>query len=295
VPTLDELIRRGARGIREHLGLNAREARIEALALAAHALEANRAWLVAHGRDRLAGELQEKAEALFCRREAGEPVAYIVGTREFYGRPFRVTPATLIPRPETEHLVEAALARLPPLCPGPLPGGEGERIKVLDLGTGSGCIAITLKLERPDLAVTAVDVSAEALRVARGNAAALDAEVEWLESDLYAALGGRQFDLIASNPPYIPEADSHLGQGDLRFEPPGALASGPDGLDALRAIVREGRAHLAPGGWLLFEHGYNQGEAVQALLRQAGYAELFLERDLADQPRVSGGRRSYQP
>lgn len=277
--TLDDLLRHGAHGFQQKLGLDAREARLEAQALAAHALEVSRTWLVAHGRDRLAAELQDKVEALFRRRCQGEPVAYIVGQREFYGRPIRVSPATLIPRPETEHLVEAALQRAP------------QNARVLDIGTGSGCIALSLKLERPDLMVTAVDVSAAALGIARANAAELNAEVEFIESDLFTALDGRRFDLIASNPPYVPEADEHLSQGDLRFEPPNALASGPDGLDAIRLIVDQAKAHLAPGGWLLFEHGYDQGEAVQDLLKAAGYGEVFLEQDLAGQPRVSGGRR----
>jgi release factor glutamine methyltransferase len=279
VSTLDDLLRHGAHGFQQKLGLDPHAARLEAQALAAHALEVNRTWLVAHGHDRLAAELQDKVEALFRRRCNGEPVAYITGQREFYGRPFRITPATLIPRPETEHLVEAALDRAP------------QNARVLDIGTGSGCIAITLKLERPDLQVTAVDLSAAALEIARANAAELNAEVEFLASDQFTALDGRLFDLIVSNPPYVPEADAHLSQGDLRFEPPNALASGPDGLDAIRAIVQQARAHLGPGGWLLFEHGYDQGEAVQALLKAASYVEVFLEQDLAGLPRVSGGRR----
>lgn len=276
--TLDDLLRHGAHGFQHKLGLDPAAARLEAQALAAHALEVTRVWLVAHGRDRLAGELLEKVETLFRRRCAGEPVAYIIGRREFYGREFQVGPGVLIPRPETEHLVEAALRR----------ATQGAR--VLDIGTGSGCIAITLKLERPNLKVTAVDVSREALAVARANAKEWNAQVEFVESDLFSALDGRPFDLIVSNPPYIPEADAHLAQGDLRFEPRSALASGPDGLDAIRLIVEQAKTHLAPGGWLLFEHGYDQGEAVQGLLKMAGYAEVFLEQDLARQPRVSGGR-----
>ncbi|TCS73235.1 [protein release factor]-glutamine N5-methyltransferase [Sulfuritortus calidifontis] len=287
--TLDDLLRHGAHGFQHKLGLDPAAARLEAQALAAHALEVTRVWLVAHGRDRLAGELTDKIEALFRRRCAGEPVAYLIGRREFYGREFQVGPSVLIPRPETEHLVEAALTRLLPLSPTPLPKGEGNKISVLDIGTGSGCIAITLKLERPDLSVTAVDVSPTALSLARANAEALHAEIEFIESDLFSALAGRRFELIVSNPPYIPTADEHLSQGDLRFEPKNALASGPDGLDAIRLIIDQAKRHLAPGGWLLFEHGYDQGEAVQALLKTAGYAEVFLEQDLAGQPRVSGG------
>jgi len=161
---------------------------------------------------------------------------------------------------------------------------------VLDIGAGSGCIAITLKLERPDWRLCAVDISAAALAVARDNGARLGAEVEWLESDLFDALPGRRFDLIVGNPPYVAAADLHLSQGDVRFEPPGALASGADGLDAIRAIVKRAPAHLEPGGWLLLEHGYDQGVAVPDLLAAAGFAEVFMARDLAGQARISGGR-----
>lgn len=259
--------------------LEPREARLEARVLASAALGVAPVWLIAHDRDALAEAQLAALEAAFGRRLGGEPVAYIVGEREFYSRPFQVGPATLIPRPETEHLVEAALARGPAAA------------RVLDIGTGSGCIAITLKLERPAWSVSAVDVSAAALAVARGNGERLGAAVEWLESDLFGALAGRVFDLIVSNPPYVPEADPHLAQGDVRFEPRGALASGADGLDAIRAIVERAPAHLASGGWLLLEHGYDQGEAVPALLRAAGYGEVFMAQDLAGQARVSGGRR----
>ena len=278
--TIRSLLDAAADRLARHLGLNKPEARIEANSLASHALGGvNRAWLIAHDRDTLTPEQHATLQALIERRCQGEPVAYIVGRREFYGREFKVGPGVLIPRPETEHLVEATLKRAP------------QNARVLDIGTGSGCIAITLKLERPDFNVAAVDVSTAALNIARANAGELNAEVEFIESDLFSALDGRPFDLIVSNPPYIPEADAHLSQGDLRFEPGNALASGPDGLDAIRLIVEQVKAHLAPGGWLLFEHGYDQGGAVQALLKAAGYAEVFLEQDLAGQPRVSGGRR----
>ena len=261
------------------LALDAREARLETRILAAAALAVDPVWLIAHDTDLLDEDRRSTLDTWFARRLAGEPVAYILGQREFYGRPFRVGPATLIPRPETEHLVEAALARLP---------ADG---RVLDIGTGSGCIAITVKLERPDARVTAVDLSPDALAVARDNAKHLDAAIEWLESDLFTALGDRQFDLIVSNPPYVPEGDPHLAAGDVRHEPRSALTSGADGLDAIRAIARQAPAYLANGGWLLLEHGYDQGEAVPALLRAAGYDEVFLARDLAGQARISGGRK----
>jgi release factor glutamine methyltransferase len=260
-------------------GLSRREARLEVRLLAAAALGVTPVWLLAHDTDRLDPERESALHRLIARRLAGEPVAYILGEREFYGRRFQVGPTTLIPRPETEHLVEAALARGPAAA------------RVLDIGTGSGCIAITLKLERPGWSVCAVDLSAGALAVARANGAHLDADVEWLESDLLASLDDRCFDLIVSNPPYVPDADPHLDQGDVRHEPRTALASGTDGLDAIRAIVGQAPAHLAPGGWLLLEHGYDQGESVPALLTGAGYTEVFMARDLAGQPRVSGGKR----
>ena len=278
MPRVREFLDDAAARLSRQLDLSPREARIEAGTLAGHGLGVNRAWLIAHDRDELTPEQAAQLNALIERRCQGEPVAYIVGAREFYGREFKVGPGALIPRPETEHLVEAALKR------------AAQDARVLDIGTGSGCIAITLKLVRPDLNVTAIDVSADALDIARANAEALNAQVEFIESDLFSALAGRQFDLIVSNPPYIPEADEHLSQGDLRFEPSNALASGPDGLDAIRLIVDQAKTHFAPGGWLLFEHGYDQGEAVQGLLKAAGYAKVFLEQDMAGQPRVSGGR-----
>lgn len=276
--TLAARLAGAAARLAEALALSPREARLEVRILAAAALGVAPVWLIAHADEVPTAAQAARLDALLARRLAGEPVAYILGEREFYGRPFRVGPATLIPRPETEHLVEAALARAP----------TGAR--VLDIGTGSGCIAITLKLERPDWSVCAVDLSLEALAVARDNAERLGAGLECLASDLFAALPGRVFDLIVSNPPYIPAADPHLDRGDVRFEPRAALASGPDGLATIRAIVAEAPAHLAAGGWLLLEHGYDQGEAVPALLRGAGYTEVFLERDLAGLARVSGGR-----
>jgi release factor glutamine methyltransferase len=281
--TLGEQLAGAARRIAVALGLNADEARLEARILAAHALGVGRAWLIAHDRDQLGDHQAAAIEALLARRLDGEPVAYILGEREFYGRSFRVTPATLIPRPETEHLVEAALQRMPTQQP----------IDVLDIGTGSGCIAITLKLERPAWQVTAVDISQPALAVAQSNAACLGAEVAFIESDLFSALAGRRFDLIVSNPPYVAAEDGHLGQGDVRFEPLHALASGPEGLNAIRQIVKSAPTHVLPGGWLMLEHGWDQGEAIGKLLTQAGFAEVFLERDLARQARVSGGRMGY--
>ncbi|HEX7113462.1 MAG TPA: peptide chain release factor N(5)-glutamine methyltransferase [Mizugakiibacter sp.] len=256
-------------------------ARLEAELLLAHALGKPRAWLYAHAGDAADEAAQAAFAALLARRLAGEPVAYLTGTRGFWSLELEVTPATLIPRPETELLVELALARLP----------EDARARVADLGTGSGAVALAIARERPQAWVFATDASAEALAVARRNAGRLGlAHVAFAQGDWCRALGdASDFDLIVSNPPYIAAGDPHLGEGDLRFEPAAALTSGVDGLDAIRSIVRDARAHLRPGGWLLFEHGYEQGAAVRALLTAAGYREVFTARDLEGRERVSGG------
>ena len=213
-----------------------------------------------------------------ARRGAGEPAAYLVGSREFYGREFRVTPAVLIPRPETELLVEVALAKVSG-------GGTPHDVKIFDLGAGSGCVAITLALEL-GCEVTAVDVSPEALAVARENAERLGANVKFVQSDWFAAIEG-EFDLIVGNPPYVAEGDPHLR--DLAFEPMTALVCGTDGLNAIRRIVAEAPRYLKPGGWLLLEHGYDQAEAIRALLTEAGFRTIEQRRDLAGIVRVSGG------
>ncbi|MDP3420126.1 MAG: peptide chain release factor N(5)-glutamine methyltransferase [Thiobacillus sp.] len=260
------------------LGLDTRTARLEARVLAAFAWNVTPAWLIAHDTDPLAETQITPFEGLLARRLAGEPIAYLVGTREFYGRPFQVSPDVLIPRPDTELLVDLALARIP----------ANQALNVLDLGTGSGCIAITLALERPHARVTAVDRSAAALTIARHNAGILDARVAFLASDWFDALAGRHFDLIVSNPPYVPAADPHLTRGDVRFEPIGALAAGNDGLDDLRHLITAARTHLEPGGTLLLEHGHDQAEAVVALLECGGYVCVQSWPDLAGILRVSG-------
>jgi release factor glutamine methyltransferase len=277
---LTDHLSRAARQLAEALDLSPREARLEAQVLFAHALGVNRAWLIGHDRDPLTSEQSTVVDALLKRRLAGEPVAYLLGEREFYGRPFQLTSDVLIPRPDTELLVDLALARLPP----------GEILNVLDVGVGSGAVAISLALERPSCRVTGIDISTAALQVARGNARLLQADVEYLASDVYAALGERRFHLIVSNPPYIAAADPHLQQGDLRFEPPHALASGDDGLDLIRRLIAQAPAHLEPGGWLLLEQGWDQAEAVRGLLQAAGFDAVFSARDLAGHERVSGGR-----
>lgn len=222
---------------------------------------------------------------LAARRLAGEPMAYLLGEREFFGRTFKVTPAVLIPRPDTELLVEQALDRIE----------DRDTPAVLDMGTGSGIIAISIALARPDARVWATDTSAEALAVAKDNAQALGAgNVHAAQGDWYGALADADapavFDLIVSNPPYIAAADAHLGQGDLRFEPASALTDHGDGLRHLRTIVAGAPARLATGGWLLLEHGYDQGEAVRGLLTDAGFANVFTAQDLAGNDRCSGGQ-----
>lgn len=261
--------------------LSATEARV----LLAHALGVERAWIVAHGRDPVADAEARAAEALFARRREGEPIAYITGEREFYGLALRVTPGVLIPRPETELVVEHALALI---------AGRGTP-KVLDLGTGSGAIAVSIAHARPDAQVCASDASAEALAVASRNASRHAVAVRFVQGDWFIELAGERFDLIACNPPYVADGDPHLAQGDLRFEPAAALRGGPDGMDCIRAIAAAARMHLVPGGWLVFEHGYDQGPACVRLLAGLGYTDVDDARDLSDLPRVCKGRFDAAP
>ena len=317
-PTLDDLI--------QHSQLPRAEARRLLASLTGQPLT----WFMAHGDDPADPDIAARFQALAERRRAGEPLAYLLGQQEFYGRPFAVSPAVLIPRADTETLVETALEQLTLLRQQrrtvDVPGAEAlalvsppaqthtcqgqssadaqaplsetssrpvhQPLSLLELGTGSGIIAITLALEAPDTEVHAVERSPEALAVAQQNANTLGADrIHWHPGSWWQALAcPRRFDLIVSNPPYIAAHDHHLQQGDLRFEPPQALAAGPDGLDDLRIIIGGAPAHLNPGGWLLLEHGYDQETPVQALLRDAGFADVFTRRDLAGQPRVSGGR-----
>lgn len=220
---------------------------------------------------------------LVQRRCQGTPIAYLTGTREFWSREFAVTPDVLIPRPETELLVELALERIP----------TDRAFRIADLGTGSGAIAVTLALERPMAQVTALDISPAAIAVARHNAERLGANnVRFLLSDWFAALSGEpRFDLIVSNPPYIAENDPHLSQGDVRFEPRTALSSGPDGLDAVRKISREAPRHLNQDGWLLFEHGFDQAETVAAVLSEQKFSGIQGVHDLQGHRRVTFGKR----
>ncbi|MBS0565921.1 MAG: peptide chain release factor N(5)-glutamine methyltransferase [Proteobacteria bacterium] len=257
------------------------EARREAELLLQYTLRVDRAWLFAHADDEVAAVLAGQFRCHVSRRAEGEPIAYITGRREFFGLDLVVTPDVLVPRAETELLVEAALERI----------AHDARARIADLGTGSGAIALALAHERAHARVLATDASAAALAVARANAQRLAlGNVEFAQGEWCAALGAGVFDLIVSNPPYIALGDAHLEQGDLRFEPALALSSGADGLDAIRIIARDARRHLAPGGWLLFEHGWDQGAAARGILAALGYAEVATLADLEGRDRVSQAR-----
>jgi release factor glutamine methyltransferase len=255
---------------------------IDAQVLLAFVLGRNRAWLVAHATDMLDTADASAFAALARRRRNGEPVAYLTGQREFFGLSLAVDPSVLIPRPETETLVECALRKLAPQQPS----------RVLDLGTGTGAIALAIAHGRPHARVVAVDLSEAALAVARENARRLAlTTIEFVHGDWFDAVpAGDRYDLIASNPPYVAAGDPHLGEGDVRFEPAAALVAGSDGLDALRTIIAAAGSHLAPGGWLVVEHGHDQATAVRDLLEGAGFASLERHRDRSGIPRVAAGR-----
>ena len=254
-------------------------AAVDARALMRAALGVDDAYLIAHPGQPLTDRQRERYFAWVERRCAGEPVAYISGEREFYSLDFKVTRAVLIPRPETELLVDVALERIPREAP----------YRVLELATGSGCVAVAIALHRPLARLTATDVSRDALVIARENAARHGAGIKFVESDWLAAVSGRRFDLIVVNPPYVAEHDPCLAEGDLRFEPRAALVAGADGLACIRLIVAQARARLDPGGSLLLEHGHDQATRCRALLVQAGYRDVASRRDLAGIERVSGG------
>lgn len=250
--------------------------------LLASSLDRPRTWLHAHPEAKPEPGQLHAFRSLIDRRRAGTPIAHLTGQREFWSLPLRITPATLIPRPETELLVDWALEIL----------GSTRAPGVLELGTGSGAIALALASERADARLTATDLSPEALDVARRNAGNMGCKtIEWLQGDWFAAVpAGRRFELIVSNPPYVAAGDPHLAQGDLRYEPPLALVAGPDGLREIARIVAQAARWLTPGGWLLLEHGFDQGEATRDALLAAGFADIVTRRDLGDRERISGGR-----
>lgn len=263
------------------LALPPNDARREVRLLLAFALDCGFARLLAH--PELAADAQSSARYRACyeRRLRGEPVAYITGRREFYGVEFEVTPAVLIPRPETEAVVDLALEHLPQASAG----------TILDLGTGSGCIAVTLAKLRPKAQVFAVDLSADALQVAARNVSRHGVtNVRLLQGSWYEPVQHRRFDLIVSNPPYVAEGDPHLGQGDVRFEPRTALVGGRDGLEAIRTIIAGASIHLNPGGWLILEHGFDQQRNLEQFALDAGFGSLRSHADLAGKPRVLRAR-----
>lgn len=277
---IGNILRADAARLDAALTLGSATARIEVQCLLQNVLKVPRSYLLAHPEQVLDAAQQASYASLLHRRLQGEPVAHILAEREFFGLNFKVTPATLIPRPETELLVESALQRIP---------AHGH-FRVLDLGTGSGAIALSISHARPKVEVTAVDASEAALEVARENAVRLGIRnVTFIRSDWYAALDDKRYDLIVSNPPYIEAGDAHLTQGDLRFEPPSALVSGADGMDDILRIVGQAHRYLEPGSWLLLEHGYEQAEPVRLLLDQNGFANVFSVKDIAGIERVSGG------
>ncbi len=277
---IGEAIRQAGQSVQNQLGLDSAGANVEANLLCQHLLNVNRAWLISHESETLTSKQQAAFEALVQRRLKGEPIAYILGSREFYGLPLKTTPATLIPRPDTETLVEAALAKIP----------QNASLNILDLGTGTGAVALVIASERPQTKVTAVDASPEALKVATENAQSLNlCNVRLIESNWFSALVSEKFDVIVSNPPYIAQDDEHLKQGDLRFEPLSALASGADGLDDIRKIIQDAPDFLNPNGWLMLEHGYDQADAVAALLNARGFRQIDHVKDIAGTLRVTFG------
>ena len=318
-------------------GIEAVTANLEAQLLLQHALNVNRAWLIAHEHENLPPSIYAAYRAIVQRRLNGEPIAYVLGYREFYGLNLKVSVDTLIPRADTETLVDAALAKID-LCaiPSPQPsptrgegviskyapstpsfprkresmlnldqnmdsrfrgndevsnGADNNQLRILDLGTGAGTIALAIAKHHPVAFVYAVDASQAALDIAIENAQNLNiTNVSFILSNWFSALKNETFDMIVSNPPYIEANDAHLKHGDLRFEPLSALASGTDGLDAIRAIVTQAPQHLNPHGYLMLEHGYNQAKAVASLLKQAGFNQIETLKDLGGNDRVTLGR-----
>lgn len=257
------------------------DARLDAEILLGNALQQNRTYLRTWPERELSTEQTEKFQTLLNRRCAGEPIAYITGERDFWDMTLRVSPDTLIPRPETETLVEQALERIPP----------DARWQIADLGTGSGAIALTIARERPTCQIIATDISPAALTIARENAVRYAIKnIRFVEGSWLEPLTDEHFEMIVSNPPYVHPDDPHLQQGDLRFEPLSALHSTPDGLTDIRSICDTARQHLKPGGWLLLEHGFDQGPAAQACFTERAYQQVKTVEDLAGNPRVSLGQ-----
>ncbi|MDX1518620.1 MAG: peptide chain release factor N(5)-glutamine methyltransferase [Gammaproteobacteria bacterium] len=271
--TITDLLRTSVQEIAESAS-----ARLDAEVLLAHALRCDRSRLYARGEVVPAAEDLDRFKHLIEKRKAGQPVAYLTGVREFWSLPLEVNPHTLIPRPETECLVERALQLIP----------EDRTFNVADLGTGSGAIALALAKERPTAQILATDIDEQTLATAARNFAAHRVEnITLCRSNWFESIGDRMFDLIVSNPPYIPENDPHLSSGDVRFEPRLALSAGYDGMAMLDIIIEHARHHLLPGGWLLLEHGYDQGDRVNKKLNQFGYSGFECLQDLAGRNRAT--------
>ena len=275
--TIDQIIRQAT----QQLAAVSPSPRLDAEVLLMHVTGLTRTALITHAQEPLLPEHDERLHMLLTRRARGEPIAYLTGRREFWSLDLCVTPDVLIPRPETELLVEQALAHIP----------DDAEWTVADLGTGSGAIALAIATERPHCRLIATDNSVAALAVARANATRLGiANVEFRHGEWLKPLAGMRFDVIVSNPPYVRANDPHLTQGDVRFEPESALIAGADGLDTIRCIAADAVSCLRPGGWLLFEHGYDQAQAVRALLETHGYDRVASCRDTAGHERVTAGR-----
>ncbi|MCC7200281.1 MAG: peptide chain release factor N(5)-glutamine methyltransferase [Gammaproteobacteria bacterium] len=275
--TVEELLAAAA----ARLAPSSSSARLDAELLLAQAMRFSRPTLLARPAQPVDDAAAAGFEALVARRSAGEPIAYLVGHKAFWTLEIAVDPRVLVPRPETELLVELAIERIP----------AGEATRVLDLGTGSGAVAIAIASERPDADVVGVDASAGALTVARDNAASVeDVGVEFREGSWWGPVAGERFDVIVSNPPYLAADDPHLADPALACEPRAALVAGPGGLEAIAEIAAGALAHLAPGGWLIVEHGFEQGEAVRKLFADAGLREVETRRDLAGLERATLGR-----
>lgn len=275
--TIDQIIRQAS----QQLAAASPSPRLDAVVLVMHVTGLARTALITRAQEPLLPENEERLQALLSRRARGEPVAYLTGKREFWSLELTVTPDVLIPRPETELLVEQALARIP----------EDADWTIADLGTGSGAVALAIATERSHCRLIATDNSSTALAVGRANAARLGiASVQFRQGEWLRPLAGTRLDVIVSNPPYVRANDPHLTQGDVRFEPESALVAGTDGLAAIRCIAADAAPCLRPGGWLLFEHGYDQAQAVRALLETHGYDMVVSCRDAAGHERVTLGR-----
>ena len=276
-PTVSEFLQTATR----ELQATSSTPRLDAEVLVMHVCGLDRSGIITHGHRGLTDDQQYRLKKLIVRRWQGEPIAYITGTREFWSMEFNVSPATLIPRPETELLVEKALAPIP----------RDAEWTIADLGTGCGAIALALAKERPHCRVIATDISPQALEVARSNAMKFGlTNIEFREGNWFEPIADMQLDLMVSNPPYVRANDPHLDQGDVRFEPELALAAGPEGLDAIRQIALSAREHLNPDAWVLFEHGWDQAAAIGQLLHQLGYRNIVCYPDLGGRDRVTACR-----